>query len=87
MSISDSDVIKEIRLAWGSVGPTVVTIPELEEFLRGKKFRKEIFFEAVAQVKEAVSPIDDVRAGAEYRRAVSAGLLKRLLQYSKSGLT
>lgn len=80
--LSQSKIIEEIRTAWGSVGPTVVTIPDVEHFLVGKPLGVKSLREAMPLVAGSVSPIDDVRATAEYRREVAARILLRLALYA-----
>lgn len=70
--------IAQIRLAWGSVAPTVVTLPEVERFLVGRKLSVENLREAGNMASAAVRPIGDVRAGADYRRRLAGNLLFRL---------
>ncbi|MCX5862056.1 MAG: xanthine dehydrogenase family protein subunit M [Desulfomonile sp.] len=82
LKISDSGIIESARLAWGSVGPTVATSAEAERNLIGQPLTLETLERAAMLVEASVSPIDDIRASAEYRRAVSGALLLRLLDYS-----
>ncbi len=81
LHLSGEGDIEAVRLAWGSVGPTVVTIPAVEEYLTGKPLNADMLRSAMPLVREHVAPIDDERAGAEYRRTVAANLLLRLLRY------
>ena len=74
----EEGVIEEARLAWGSVGPTIVRCPEAETLLQGRPATIETFREAGQSVRSAVKPISDIRASAEYRRQVAANLLLRL---------
>jgi len=83
LSISCTGIIEKARLAWGSVAPTIVTSYAIDEILIGKSFTEETLRMAVPLVEQAISPIDDVRASAEYRRMVAKNLLFRLLQYRK----
>lgn len=82
LQVSGSGAIERVRLAWGSVGPTVVTSDAVESALVGKPLDRRTLLEAVPLAQEAVSPIDDVRASASYRKAVSGNLLLRLLVYA-----
>ena len=75
--------IERIRLAWGSVGPTVVTSREVERRLIGEPLSPDTLKRAAPLVEEAVSPIDDIRARADYRRTVAGALLLRLVKYSE----
>ena len=68
-----------IRLAWGSVGPTVIRSSKVEEFICGKPLTEEVLRQAGELARQAVSPIDDVRASADYRRSLAGNLLLRLL--------
>jgi CO/xanthine dehydrogenase FAD-binding subunit len=78
LRVSDDGSIQEARLAWGSVGPTIVSSPEVERFLVGRSLGEATWREAGILAAKAVSPIDDVRATASYRRRVSGNLLLRL---------
>lgn len=71
LELSESNIIESIRLAWGIVGPTVVTIAEVEAALMGKPLCTEALTELAPVVSSAVNPIDDVRASAADRRMVS----------------
>ncbi|MDQ7784185.1 MAG: hypothetical protein RDU20_14970, partial [Desulfomonilaceae bacterium] len=77
-------VVEDIRLAWGSVGPTVVACTEAEDLIRGNPLKPETLEEAANLVRESVTPIDDVRAGAEYRRIATGNLLLRLILHRPS---
>jgi xanthine dehydrogenase small subunit len=61
----------EVRVALGSVGPTIIRLSRTEEVLT----RRGTLEEAQAALRSEVAPIDDVRSTAEYRREVSANLL------------
>lgn len=70
--------IAEGRLAWGSVGPTIVLCPEAEAALVGHRLSLTALNAAARQVRLSVRPIDDLRATAAYRREVAGNLLLRL---------
>lgn len=72
--------IETAALAWGSVGPTVMRIPEIETALIGKPFTQKTLEDVIPLARERLSPIDDIRAGAAYRRLVAGNLLLRLVQ-------
>jgi carbon-monoxide dehydrogenase medium subunit len=65
-----------LRLAFGSCAPTPVLVAPIEA--RGASF-EAVADEAVRRVQAAASPISDVRASAEYRRAVLPVLVRRLV--------
>jgi CO/xanthine dehydrogenase FAD-binding subunit len=61
------------RIAFGSVGPTVVRVPATEAALEAGVSIDE----AVRVLENEIRPIDDVRSTAEYRRTVAGNLLRR----------
>ena len=83
-SLSDNGIVMAASLAWSSVGPTVITCPEAAANLLGQPLSADRLAEAAAIVQKAVCPITDIRATADYRRAVAGNLLLRLCQYSKN---
>lgn len=62
----------EPRVALGSVAPTVVRVPRTEAALA-----KGSIQEALTILEEEITPIDDLRSTAHYRRRVAANLLAR----------
>lgn len=81
MKVSASGEVLEARLAWGSLGPTVVVSGAVEESLKGRRLTEETLRDAAALAQEAVSPISDIRGSEEYRRRLAGNLLLRLIQY------
>ena len=78
VKISPAGCIEAARLAWGSVGPTVIRSTAVEERLPGLPFGPAAFGSVAPLVLDAVHPIDDIRADAAYRRQVSVNLLQRI---------
>jgi xanthine dehydrogenase iron-sulfur cluster and FAD-binding subunit A len=68
--VRDGDQIVDCRLAFGSVAPTVMRARRAEETLTGQTFSPELALEAGEVASREVSPIDDVRSTAWYRREV-----------------
>ena len=85
LHLSPEGTIETARLAWGSVGPTIVTSPEIEAVMRGQSLTPELLRGLIPAVERAVSPIDDIRASAVYRRKVAANLFLRLSGISEGG--
>jgi len=77
--IAPAGQIEAVRLAWGSVGPTVVTAPAVEALLVGEKPSRAVFERAAEAARRAVSPLDDIRGTADYRRTAAGNLLLRLV--------
>jgi CO/xanthine dehydrogenase FAD-binding subunit len=61
----------QVRIALGSVAETVVRLPRTEGVLS----RGGTVEEARLTVREEITPIDDIRSTADYRREVSANLI------------
>ncbi len=76
----DGGVWRDVRLALGSVAERPVRARQTEGVLEGAAPRKETADHAAATVAAEISPIDDVRSTADYRRVVTARVLHRLLR-------
>ncbi len=79
LRLADDNTVTEARFAWGSVGPTVLRCPGAEAVLINKPLSEATLQDAAALVQQAVQPIDDIRATADYRRTVAGNLLFRLV--------
>ncbi|MDH3293989.1 MAG: FAD binding domain-containing protein [Acidimicrobiia bacterium] len=66
-------------LALGSVAPTVVPVRGLSEALAGRPLDADSIATAVALAADTATPIDDLRATADYRAAVLATMVERAL--------
>ncbi|MBI5523888.1 MAG: xanthine dehydrogenase family protein subunit M [Desulfarculus sp.] len=71
-----------VRLALASVAPTPVRCPEAEALLEGQRPDPQLLARAAVACVRAARPIDDVRATANYRRAMVQVLAGRVLQKS-----
>lgn len=72
--------ITSFRVALGSVAATCVRLTELEEWVAGKSLNEATLSEAERRAADAVSPIDDVRSTAEYRKWVAGRLVRFFLE-------
>jgi len=68
-----------VRLALGAVGPTPILAREAASILIGQPPRAELIAGAAEAAGQEISPIDDVRASAWYRRRACRALSARLL--------
>lgn len=76
----DADgVIASAGVGLGSVAPTSIRSRSAEEVLVGKPATHELFAEAGAAARDDARPIDDIRASADYRRAMVPVLVGRAL--------
>lgn len=77
----DAGEIREVAIALGAVAPTVLRLPELEAKLRGPvETVRERTEEILARYAEAVTPIDDQRSTAAYRKEVAVNLVREFME-------
>jgi len=72
-------ICRRIRIAFGAVAPKPVRAHQAENLLSGKEIRPELLLACAEEAEKEISPITDIRGGAEYRRAMASVLLKRTL--------
>jgi xanthine dehydrogenase small subunit len=70
----------DVRVALGSVAATPIRATATEAFLEGARPTPESADRAAEALAGELQPIDDVRSTADYRRAVAARVLHRLLR-------
>jgi CO/xanthine dehydrogenase FAD-binding subunit len=71
--------VRDIRIALGSVAPTVVRAARAEAAIRGRALTAETIAASTAALARDISPIDDVRSTAAYRLRVAQNLLQQFL--------
>jgi CO/xanthine dehydrogenase FAD-binding subunit len=71
----DAGRIVDVRMAFGSVAPTVLRAVETEKLLRGEKLTPAVVRAAQEGLAREIVPIDDMRSTARYRRRVAQNLL------------
>jgi CO/xanthine dehydrogenase FAD-binding subunit len=67
--------IVDVRIALGSVAPTVLRAVKTEKVLRGEKLSPAILRGAQEVLAREIAPIDDMRSTSRYRRRVAQNLL------------
>lgn len=77
--------IADARLAVGAASPVAQRLPALEAELRGLTPRSLLSFEISDAHVSALSPIDDLRATAAYRRDAARELIRRVLLSAAGG--
>jgi CO/xanthine dehydrogenase FAD-binding subunit len=77
----DDGKLADFRIAFGAVAPTVVRLPEAEALLVGRDSEgiAEVLPATLEAYARALSPIDDQRSSAEYRKAVALRLIESIL--------
>jgi CO/xanthine dehydrogenase FAD-binding subunit len=76
----ESGLVKKARVAVGACSPVARTLPLLENELIGKRFDRSLGEHARAEHLGPLTPMDDVRASAEYRMDAALTLVRRTLQ-------
>lgn len=71
--------VRDVRIALGSVAPTVARCTKAEAAVRGARLTPQVVAAARSAIQGDMSPIDDVRSNARYRRLVAANLLEQFL--------
>jgi CO/xanthine dehydrogenase FAD-binding subunit len=77
-------VVRDVRIAMGSVAPTVVRCRAVEDTLRGQPLTPELVVSAQRELRRDIAPIDDVRSTAAYRSRVAQNLLGEFLRTLRS---
>jgi CO/xanthine dehydrogenase FAD-binding subunit len=75
----EDGLIRDARIALGSVAPTVIRAPQAEALLRDQSPGEALFHRAGQVAQGEAQPIDDFRASAEYRRRMVGVLTRRAL--------
>jgi len=71
----ESGQVADVRIALGSVAPTVLRAIETEKVLRGEKLTPVLVRVAQETLAREISPITDIRSTARYRLRVAQNLL------------
>lgn len=80
VSLDDSEgTIQSARVVLGAVAPTPIRALSAEKVLLGERPGEALFVRAGEAAAQDSRPVDDFRAGAEYRRAMVEVLTKRTL--------
>lgn len=75
----DGDRVEDVRIALGSVAPTVVRAKRAEAALRGDALTPAAIAAAEETLVSEIAPIDDIRSTALYRTRVACNLLREFL--------
>jgi CO/xanthine dehydrogenase FAD-binding subunit len=81
---TNNDRIEDVRIAVGSVAPTVVRCVQTENTLKGQSPDAATVKSAQVILRREISPIDDIRSTANYRLQVALNLLADFVTTSKS---
>ena len=73
-------VCREVRIALASVAPTPVRARSAEDMLRGQTLSPQLVAAAAREAQARITPIDDVRGSATYRKSIVEALTQRTLE-------
>ena len=76
----EGERIADVRIALGSIAPTMIRAAQTEKFLAGEKISSATIKAAQEILGREVSPIDDIRSTTSYRRRVAQNLLAEFLE-------
>ncbi len=78
--LEEDGTVAHIRLAYGSVAPVPYRCQSTEATLFGKKLGSAEIEAAVQALGKELTPIDDIRSTAVYRKQVAQNLLRQFLE-------
>jgi xanthine dehydrogenase molybdopterin binding subunit/xanthine dehydrogenase small subunit len=84
VDLDAAGVVRGAGVGLGGVAATPVRVTAVEEFLVGRRWAADTAREAAALLGRTVRPIDDVRATAEYRRALCESLFEKFFAGERS---
>jgi CO/xanthine dehydrogenase FAD-binding subunit len=76
---STGSAVRDIRIAFGSLAPTVVRAAHAEAAIRGRAITHETIAACCDALARDIAPIDDLRSTARYRTRVAGNLLEEFL--------
>lgn len=79
---TNNGMIRNCRIAYGSVAPTPIRLQKVEAAMSGQPLNAATIKTTVAMLRQEIKPINDVRSTAFYRMQVSENLLRRFLENS-----
>ena len=82
VSVREGKEITAARITLGAVAPTPIRAYKAERTLEGREVTPELLAHAAEVAAGETSPISDLRASADYRRRISAVLVRRALENS-----
>jgi aerobic carbon-monoxide dehydrogenase medium subunit len=79
LTLDAKDQCKEARIVLGCVGLTAIRAKQAETELQGKRIDERAIERAADAAREVAEPHSDMRGSAEYKRALVAALVKRVI--------
>ena len=79
-AIKKEGTLVGVKIALGSVGPTIVLAHNCEKLIEGKKIDEELLSQIPSAVQADCKPIDDLRSTKEYRAHVVGVFISEILR-------
>jgi CO/xanthine dehydrogenase FAD-binding subunit len=80
--VRNGGALSNVRVAFGAVAPTPVRARRTEQALEGQRLDAATIARAAETARDEVSPIDDVRASAWYRKELIHNMTRRMLDHA-----
>jgi len=80
VALRRDEEVSTARIALGAVAPVPIRAHLAEQVLLGRKIAPALLAEAARVAATEISPISDMRGSAEFRRSISAVLVRRALE-------
>jgi CO/xanthine dehydrogenase FAD-binding subunit len=79
LTLAGDGTVDDVRIALGSVAPTVARARQTEAAVRGQRIDPGVIASAREALAREIAPIDDIRSTARYRLRVASNLLDAFL--------
>jgi xanthine dehydrogenase small subunit len=86
LRLSVNDTIERASIALGGVGPVLIRPRRVEQYLAGQPFTEKTMQAAGDLAVEEVTPIDDVRGSADYRRQLTRNIFLKFYHQTQGEL-
>ncbi len=78
--IIKNKIINYFKLGLGSVSPTTILAIQTEKLMAGEMLTKVLIKKAQNEILKDISPIDDIRSSAKYRKKITQNLIGHYLE-------
>lgn len=84
VSSKDRNLLKEIRIVMGSVGPTPLRSKNAEDLLKGKPITETLIEEAAGISANEAQPVTDINGSEQFKREIIKVIVKRVVKEALS---
>lgn len=76
----ENGICKDVRIALGAVAPTPILAEKAAALLKGQQLNSALLDMAAEEIEQEISPIDDQRSSAWYRKRATKAIVKSMLE-------